>query len=1525
MDRTTPANQPSETAHTKGLNTSESSIKRLGHFTIQAEIGRGGMGVVYRAYDEHLGRVVALKVLPARARSSREASMRFQIEARATARLNHEHVVPVYAVDEDQGIPYYAMKLISGTNLSQVLRITRKSLASPTQDEARKSTVPAPNKSTKPDSSSSDFSGKVFCQSHLETGAKVSAHLIRAIALLGSNVARALEHAHENEIIHRDIKPSNLLLDEDNRVWLSDFGLARIESGGSITRTGALLGTYRYMSPEQALGKRAYVDHRTDIYSLGATLYELATLEPMCPGESQVEVLEQLHFGSPVPLRKLNPNITKDFDIVISKATERSPKDRYESAAAMAEDLLKVAQGKPIATRKVSSLKRGIDWVVSRPRLASGVVTGTLALILLMSLTLAIVADQRSKTSKALRRMTIARCIAEMALNVVKNPGGAIGIGVAAPDLDQNVEGQHILMQALDGNHELKTVQLRQKYPGQLAWNPDLDLMLVCTDHRYYGTEARAHFVDTNLREIVAEFDSNSTVTSAAFSPVGSLFLTTGTSFGPHASPKFNEAKFSSPTLWNAKTRKQERVFADARLATCDPACFSKDGRWIVLPLRSGGARMYRLRGDVESILLQPKGAEASSNVMGAVFSPDQRFVATWADDGHVAIFDVASRKAVKEFEVNVRRDSSFVVSFAPDSAWLLARSMGGTMLFDVSNWQKPHIYRTDTRSCFVGSKHDVALVSRKTARLYNPDFDLVTEQVDLPEFVAGISALGLSNKLVAQRQDVAFVIDFVTGRVSAQLRGHTDHIVDVAAPAYADSIATVGWDQTLRFWDEKSDRLRRELDIDLVPSAPPVVGYSDNGKYAVLGTVQQDLTCTFFNSSPQDRGNVAGRIQLRLEDGSYLTSEKGKLRLYDAESPKQLRSVDFRELITEVEEVQKTGVVVTTISGKVFHWDLKSPLPTKLNPSGEYMRVVPIPGATQVVAAMGEKLLLLDLLQATKSEIYSGLKSKAYDIAVSPDGTRAAVLAADMKLLVLNLRSSEPDGETILSFAANGVDFAEDGEKVLVYQAGLGKKVAVLDRASLNILTELSFARIRNVSSSGDGKSCAIATSEGLYLWKLSEEQPDKLGEYNCLFTEFVGQDLHVLARPVADKAQPRPNGNSEWLRLDQQTGEVLSQQVLPFQAIDLHANAGGNGILVGGRSSGVEIVEMDSMRAVRSVHGHNSEMVVADFSADGSKVITVARTGNIKSSLINGESDELIGQHGGNIASAALSPDRNVLIISEDTGRLTEWDLAAYKVDNEYVADGKARQIVFGNDNIRFASVHDDGKVALWDRGLSQNTPKQIFEFEQGVKSVSLSPDAKNLLCVFGVPDVFVSSSGFFGEAQSDGGLQARAVLIDLASAKQTAIQWTRDFAEGAFYSSGDHVGLLCFDGSLQVYDVDDISAGPQEVAAPGEVQRLIKVGASSPMIYAIAEDSVKGWNCESGLQQYEVSGVVTKPFIQRDFDNWKLQAEVERPLLLLGDRRAIVYPRSPLDYAEQTAPRGLTEKELAELSLGSQNLLD
>ncbi len=309
------------------------------------------MGMVFEAVQESLGRRVALKVLPGDFALDPKRVERFRREARATARIHHPSIVPVYEVGEAEGTHFYAMEFLEGRSLDQLIEAARR--------------TPAPRR--KPGSST----------------ASDPAYIARAVESMAA-LAEGLEEAHRLGLIHRDVKPSNILVDGDGRWVLVDFGLVHEAEAKTITRSGEMVGTLSYMSPEQV--SRGRVDARADVYSLGVTLYEVLALRTPYAGTSDHEIQRAILFEEPLPPRKLNPRLHRDLETILLHALEKNPERRYASAREFAADLRRFLRYEPIRARAVSLPERLYRWCRNRAALvavlavvvACGLTTGLL-------------------------------------------------------------------------------------------------------------------------------------------------------------------------------------------------------------------------------------------------------------------------------------------------------------------------------------------------------------------------------------------------------------------------------------------------------------------------------------------------------------------------------------------------------------------------------------------------------------------------------------------------------------------------------------------------------------------------------------------------------------------------------------------------------------------------------------------------------------------------------------------------------------------------------------------------------------------------------------------------------------------------------------------------------------------------------------------------------------------------------------------------------------------------------------------
>ena len=618
----------------------EGPVKELGDYQIIREIGRGGMGIVYEARQISLNRHVALKTLPFAAVLDQRLLKRFKNEAMAAAQLKHSNIVSVFAVGCERGIHFYAMEYIEGNTLADVIRnlrdadvlhakpdLSSKQLESDVSDldgdeTTSPSNSPGSNGSRIKHRSAASTIGDLQAAISTQRSVKPTSYW-RTIAQFIIEVAEALDYAHNEGIVHRDIKPSNLILDAGGRVWVTDFGLARIQSDPGVTASGDLIGTLRYMSPEQVLAKRVVIDHRTDIYSLGATLYELMTLRPAFPSDQRQELLRQITLEDPRPPRRINKSVPAELETIAVKAMAKNPVDRYESAQHFADDLRRFINDEPIQARRPTKLQQTQKWARRHQAIVTSAAVSLAVLLVLAIVGTGLVAAkerQRRVASEEAKALAVKMQRQTEATNQeISSLLGSSFADRAQTLCEQGEIGQGILW----FDRSLKVT------PEQ---NTDLQQTI-----RLNLAAWRRH-----CHRMIQAVQLDSEISTVAVSPDGAQFL----------SAESNR----TVQLWNATTA--ETVGPPIRVdQDIHHANFSPDGKRFVLAGSSGEVQLYNTKtldkqGDAmqHSQWFPPdfRGDGGSTSLVTAIaFSPDGSRVATATKNGMAQEWDASTGRPI--------------------------------------------------------------------------------------------------------------------------------------------------------------------------------------------------------------------------------------------------------------------------------------------------------------------------------------------------------------------------------------------------------------------------------------------------------------------------------------------------------------------------------------------------------------------------------------------------------------------------------------------------------------------------------------------------------------------------------------------------------------------------------------------------------------------------------------------------------------------------------------------------------------
>lgn len=654
---------------------------RLGEYELGAELGRGAMGVVYRARQPRLRREVAVKVILASRFAGENARKRFLAEAELAAQLDHPNIVPIYEVGETEDGPFYAMKLIEGGTLASVAA-SRESAAIQTSDG--------------------------------------SAALCRAAATVISKNARAVHHAHERGVLHRDLKPGNILLDADGEPHITDFGLARqLGTDSSLTMTGSTLGTPAYMSPEQAAGERG-VTTATDIWSLGAILFHLLTGRPPFLGTTATDVLLQVRTGEPPRLRSLDSTIPADLETICLKCLEKEPTRRYASAAELADDLDHFLRHEPIRARRASVPERVILWTRRHPARATVVVA--FLLLLLFGAGGVLWQWHRAETNAEQNRQRLIRMATATAIHRVEENDLATALPwfVEAMRLDVGMSGE----KARDGNsnaawsHRVRiATTLRQSPRLAQVWFHDAGLRHASfsSDGKQVATasdDGTASVWDALTGDAVTPpLRHAKAVRQVVFSPEGSRLVTAsddGTSriwnahtgepltqplvngnewlkvdFSPEGERIVSAGQFADARLWNSKTGEPVGPPLHHENGPISSVSFSRDGRLVLTSAHDRTARLWNAHTG------EPVGDPFYHDgpLLSAAFSPDGKHIVTAGEPNHARVWNVATHRVlILSLQHAARIEHA---EFSPDGTRVLTASLDGTArVWDVATGQ---------------------------------------------------------------------------------------------------------------------------------------------------------------------------------------------------------------------------------------------------------------------------------------------------------------------------------------------------------------------------------------------------------------------------------------------------------------------------------------------------------------------------------------------------------------------------------------------------------------------------------------------------------------------------------------------------------------------------------------------------------------------------------------------------------------------------------------------------------------------
>lgn len=1499
---------------------------QLGDYLLEREIGRGGMGIVFKATELTLQRSVAVKVLLNASKLDRMQALRFANESRAAAQLNHPNIVPVYGVGEDDGVHYYVMRLVSGRNLNQVIKTIRyeldiqpnaKSAATP---DHRKATTAKIAGSAQPESSSGrrsesrqskdvELSATDFRLSPTQKKYSSTRRVADNVARIGVKVADALQHAHDAGVIHRDIKPCNLILDDSGDIWVADFGLAQIRDAPTLTQTGVLLGTLRYMSPEQAVGNRAMVDHRTDIYSLGVTLCELLTLKRVIDGKTTQEILRAVTLGAPVAIRRRDPRVPADLATIVEKAMSRDPLDRYVTAGEMSDDLMRFLNNEPIRASRPPMWKRCRQWMARHRAIAATLIVAFLATFVVTAVAAAVVFEalvgeriQLEKTEAALTESEGLRLLSNAALVLPKNPALSLALAARGAVTAPGLEASTTLQKAWDDNHEYATAYYDKMSPGHVAISPDGTMVVSCDSERNFGKGAFPAILHRmNDGATTHELNNGECITSAAFSPSGQYVVTT--SAPRHYVAVSEDGDLSRPpVVWDVQSGKKIRTVADTMIQRVHEGTFDPLGTRIVL-CQNNSAVVYNYVTNQKEMFL--RGHEGK--VTYCEFSPDGRRLATLSNDNTIRIWDSSSgRESQAAIPCRTRKGHQVTLGFTAESNALAVCDLNGVSLVKIAGEDEglQGQLLTVRHFQFAISRHQplIALIDNVSFRVQIVNSHTLSPicELQLPGRVADVAFPLRNRHAVVACGDKMFLFDTESGQERGTLLGHTESVSHVAFGPNGDKLASVSLDRTMRLWHAKSGAERSAFspassDQNSTYALPTSVLSNDDKRLAV--TLPASYSTVLYGADGKLLpGEFAGRTgtEFSCNTTKLATRISRTIVVTESSTSRELYRSKFATRVLEgrIVSPDQNKLFVRTETDS-FLIDLNNRSRTRLGSSTESIKSVAVSKDLRTIVAGTSNGRCLVVNTDTGAHLrVRKMEFSVHSVDINADGSRYVATDSEGNVQTANCF----DDEVVSTFKVPPGDqtrFIGDAARVVNWSQVKPRQIQCREAATGDVVGEISQdSRIR-VSCHPELPIVAVASEQGTQIWNVTTNQKNLVTSNPSQSVAAGKKHLAIVAKgDTAELDKSQRVNLKQLLVYSFEQKKILHEESLTANPVSLRVDPETERFVMTQKSFEAAVYDFQSGEFLHNTPAQTSPIFLTAF-LNANSVLTLSENLVVRICDNNGQLLTEFLLVGGQPTAVGVTPDSRLLLTADETGDISVWDTReGTEVHHLSGHTTPVRAFSFDRSGNQFCSISESDLVHLWDLRL----PKPRTIDIKNAALAKLSPDGNQLLIIrrTNTKDV--------------------PLLLNLADDSRQELPEHSKILQAKFLNDGSTIGLLSADGNIELIDTRAIGQGRRRYFVGKSARdfqftenRLIAVWHTSKLAV---------WETTSGSKILEYQ-VARSPLRNAGLGSWRpVTADGKYFTINNGSVRRV--PANPLEAFGSNLNRSITEAERQQFRL-------